>query len=481
MTGLWMEQALADEAGGSPAPSLEGAVDADVCVVGGGFTGLWTALRVKEQEPSASVVLLEADICGGAASGRNGGFALSWWPKVETLIERVGHEEALRLGHASEDAIDELERFCTGEGVDAEVCRGGWLWTATSAAQARAWTGAVSTCASLGVTPFEELSGIEVEERLGSPAHVGAVYERSAATVQPARLARGLRDAARRRGVRIYEQSAMTSLDRGRGIVHTADGLVRSRAVVLAMNAWLAQVRELARAVVPLSSDVVATEPIPELLELMGWTGGESVSNSRLMVDYYRTTKDGRIVFGRGGGGLAFRGRFGSGWDHHSGRSAQTAAALRRLVPAAREAKITHSWGGAVDRSHDGLPFFGRLKGGVPIVYGVGLSGNGVAPSVIAGRILASLALERRDEWSQCGLADGIPSRFPAEPVRFVGGLLVREAVRHKEGREDDGLRVNGVVRRLAAFAPSGFFKVTDEDRRGSPNGAPLAARGEKR
>lgn len=466
VTGLWLEQALAAEQPTTAPPPLEGAIEADVCIVGGGYTGLWTALRVREQEPAANVVLLEAEICGGAASGRNGGFALSWWPKAETLIERVGPERALRLGLAAETAIDELESFCAAEGIDAEVRRGGWLWTATSQAQARAWSGAVRTCESLGVTPFEELSAAEVTARLGSPAHIGAVYERRAATVHPALLARGLRAVAQRRGVRIHEHSAMTKVDRRRGIVHTAHGQVRSRSVVLATNAWLAQVPELARAVLPLSSDVVATEPIPELLEQIGWTGGEAVSDSHLMVDYYRTTRDGRIVFGRGGGGLAFRGRFGAAWDHHQGRARQTASALRLLVPAAREAKITHAWGGAVDRSHDGLPFFGRLPGAVPTVYGVGLSGNGVAPSLLAGRILASLALERRDEWSECGLADGIPSRFPAEPIRFVGGLLVREAVRRKEEREDQGLPVNGVVRRLAGFAPSGYFKVTKDGER---------------
>jgi hypothetical protein len=138
-------------------------------------------------------------------------------------------------------------------------------------------------------------------------------------------------------------------------------------------------------------------------------------------------------------------------------------ADLCELVPAAREIPITHAWAGAVDRSPDGLPLFGRLPArGCRLLYGVGFSGNGVLPSVIAGRILGSSALERDDQWSRSPLNAGISSRFPPEPARFVGGVLVREAVRRKEGREQRGLSVDGVTRRLAALAPSGYFKVSE-------------------
>src|SRR5918995_7220 len=140
---LWLREALAAE-DGSGSPELLEEVGADVCVVGGGYTGLWTALRVKELEPDASVVVVEANICGGGPSGRNGGFALSWWPKVETFVERVGAEEAFRLVRASAQAVDELGEFCEREGVDAHFRRGGWLWTATSSAQLDGWEGAVA-------------------------------------------------------------------------------------------------------------------------------------------------------------------------------------------------------------------------------------------------------------------------------------------------------------------------------------------------
>src|SRR5215204_2123276 len=233
---LWLQEALRLEEGGN-APELVESIDADVCIVGGGYTGLWAALRVKELEPGASVVLIDSDICGGGPSGRNGGFALSWWPKIETLQKRLGKEEALRLVKASEAAIAEIGEFCAREGVDAHFHQGGWLWTATSRAQVGSWEGAVAAAEAHGEHPFELLSAEEVQARTGSPVHLGAAFEASAATVQPALLARGLRRVALECGVRIYERTPMVDLDREEGVVRTPSGAVRAGAVVLALNA----------------------------------------------------------------------------------------------------------------------------------------------------------------------------------------------------------------------------------------------------
>jgi putative aminophosphonate oxidoreductase len=456
---LWLQEALLGEEA-AETPELFETIEADVCIVGGGYTGLWAALRIKELQPDATVVLLEADICGGGPSGRNGGFALSWWPKIETLQKRLGKEEALRLVKASEAAIAEIGEFCEREGVDAHFHQGGWLWTATSPAQIGSWEGAVAAAEAYGEHPFELLSGEEVQERTGSPVHLGAVYEKSAATVQPALLARGLRRVALERGVRIYERTAMIDLDRKAGVVRTPSGAVRSGAVVLALNAWAIKIRELSRALVAVASDMVATAPMPDRLAESGWTGGEAMSNCRLMVHYYRTTKDGRVAFGRGGGRLAFGGRVNSNFDYSGDQTEELKADLVRLVPGAEGVPVTNAWGGPIDRTTDGLPFAGRLPGRVPIVYGTGYSGNGVAPSLTFAKILASSALGLADEWSGAGLNRGVPSRFPPEPVRFLGGLVVREAVRRKEGREDRGLTCDPVTGAVAGLAPQGFFRV---------------------
>ena len=457
---LWLREALAAE-DGAGSPELLDEVEADVCIVGGGYTGLWTALRVGELEPNASVVLVEAGICGGGPSGRNGGFALSWWPKVETLVERLGEEEGLRLVRASALAVDELGDFCKREGVDAHFRRGGWLWTATSSAQLGGWEGAVAAAERAGEKPFELLSAEEVQARTGSPVHLGAAFEAGAATVHPGLLARGLRRVALARGVRIHEHSPMVDVDRDAGVVRTRSGAVRAERIVLATGAWLAAVRELTPAVAAVSSDMIATAPMPERLEDAGWTGGESVSNCRLMVHYYRTTNDGRIAFGQGGHRHALGGRVDDeffGYNPESTRRLEED--LVRLVPFAREIEITHAWGGPIDRTPDGVPVFGRLPGRARIVYGGGYSGNGVAPSVTAGKILASSVLGRDDAWSGSGLNRGVQVRFPPEPVRYLGGFVVRAAVRRKESREDDERTVDPLTRRLAGLAPQAFFRV---------------------
>jgi putative aminophosphonate oxidoreductase len=456
---LWLQEALQLEEGGD-APELVESIEADVCIVGGGYTGLWAALRVKELAPDASVVLIDSDICGGGPSGRNGGFALSWWPKIETLQKRVGREEALRLVQDSEAAIAEIGEFCRREGVDAHFHRGGWLWTATSPAQVNSWESAVEIAEGYGEKPFEVLSADQVQARTGSPVHLGAAFEASAATVQPALLARGLRRVALERGVRVHERTPMVDLDREEGVVRTPSGSIHAGAIVLALNAWAIQIKELSRALVAVSSDVVATAPMPEKLEQSGWTGGEAISNCRLMVHYYRTTRDGRIAFGRGGGRLAFGGRVNSNFDFNERQTEGLKEDLVRLVPAAEGVEVANAWGGPIDRTTDGLPFAGRLPGKVPIVYGTGYSGNGVAPSLTFAKILASSALGRSDEWSEAALNRGVPARFPPEPVRFLGGLVVRQAVRRKETREDRGLTCDPVTGAVAGLAPQGFFRV---------------------
>ena len=271
MRSLWLQEAL----GGAEedAPRLEGDEKADVCIVGGGYTGLWTAIRLKEHDPALDVVLVEGDVCGGGPSGRNGGFVLSWWAKFAKLEHIVGADEALRLCRASAGAVEAIGGFCSANGIDAHFRHDGWLWAATSAAQIGAWEETVAAIERHGEQVFERLEPEEVARRAGSPTHLAGVLEQSGATVQPALLARGLRRVALERGVRIFERSPMTRLERSRPPrVHTPGGIVTAERVVLAMNAWLAQIGELSRSIFVLASDMVATERVPERLAEIGLT-----------------------------------------------------------------------------------------------------------------------------------------------------------------------------------------------------------------
>jgi putative aminophosphonate oxidoreductase len=452
---LWLEQVAGDA---PDAPPLAGDLCADVAIIGGGSVGLWTALRLKQLEPACDVVVLEQDICGGGASGRNGGFVLAWWPKLSTLAALVGDAEAIRLCQASEDAIGEIETFCTTHRVDADFRRGGWLWTATSRAQLGAWDAVLRICARAGVSPYSPLDSREVAIRSGSAVHLAGVLEAKAAIVQPAALVRGLRRVALARGVRIVEHTRVRRFTRGRPVRLTTDGgTLTADRLVIATNAWAASLRELWTSLAVISSDLVATAPIPAELNRLGWEQDLAITDSQTMVDYYRLSRDRRVVFGKGGWTIAFGGRIRAAFDRSAARAAEVTADLHRYYPTLRHVPITHDWSGPIDRSPMGFPLFGHLGGREHIIYGVGWSGNGVGPSVLGGKILASLALGRRDEWSTSPLIDRSQGHFPPEPVRFVGAHLVRAAVARRERAENADRRAGWLVRRIAALAPAGL------------------------
>jgi len=449
---LWLEEALAGEEDARP---VEGEVRVDVCIVGGGFTGLWTALHLKEREPAADIAVVEADVCGAGASGRNGGFVLSWWAKFLALEALCGVEEALHLARASASGVTEIGAFCADNGIDAHYRDNGWLWTATSPAQVGAWDETLARAEELGERPFIRLEPEEVARRAASPTHLAGVFEPTAATIHPARLARGLRRLALDRGVRLFERSPMRRLERTRPPrVNCESGGVTADRVVLALNAWAAALPELRRALVIIPSDVIATPPIPERLRVLDWPGGTCIDDSRMMVNYWRTTLDGRIVFGKGGGGITFGARIGRDYEGVSPRANWVLDSFHRLYPSLRDVGADRSWLGPIDRSKNGLPFFGPLGGNDAVLVGAGYSGNGVGPSFLGGKILASLALGSDDEWATSGLVRQ-PGGLPPEPIRYLGGKVVRSAVVRKERAEDAGRKPRRLDLLLAGLAPA--------------------------
>ena len=439
---------------------LDGVRHADVCIVGGGFTGLWTALAIKSLQPEVEVAVVESDICAGGASGRNGGFALSLWHHFIALERICGGAEAVRLARASAAAVAEIGSFCEEHAIDAHYRADGWLWTATNAAQLGAWKGTIAAIEGHGERPFAAIGQEELAARSGSAAHLAGVFEQTSATVQPALLARGLLRVAREKGVAVFERSPMVALERSKPlVVRTTDGSVRAGRVVIATGAWSARLQELRRALVVVSSDIVITDPVPEELERIGWRDGVSISDSRLMVHYYRTTYDGRVAFGKGGGRLAYGARIGRSFNGRSPIEAQIAERMRLIYPSLRASPVAARWTGPIDRTLDGLPFFFAL-GRPDLICGAGYSGNGVGPSVLGGRILGSLALGLDDEWARCGLVRAPPRGLPGEPWRYLGGRVVRGAVARKERAQDAGRRPARLDRALARLAPAGLVPV---------------------
>ncbi len=461
---LWLQEALALEPEAESAQPLSGSHRADVCIVGGGYTGLWTTLQIKWLDPSVDVMLIEADICGAGASGRNGGFVTGWWSKLLSLIQTYGEDEGVRLARESAAAVESIGRVCAEYGIEADFRPGGVLVTATAPAHLGAWNDAVSATRDRGYDVFTVLEPAAVARRAGSLVHLGGVWDCTGARVQLALLARGLRRAAIAHGVRIWERSAAVEILRGRPpVVRTAFGAVAADKVVLATNAWLASLPEIRRAVLPMTSDMVATAPIPERLEEIGWSGDEAVADEHMMVHYYRTTRDGRIAFGKGGCSHAYLGRITQSFEDPGRRIARTERSFRRIYPSLGDVPITHAWTGPIDRSETNSPFFGHLERNPDILYGVGYSGTGVGPSYLGGRILASTALERHDEWQDSPINRGPRSMYPYDPVRFFGGNVVRAAVLRKEDDLNAGRRSGPVVQLMNRFVPSGLRDAESE------------------
>jgi glycine/D-amino acid oxidase-like deaminating enzyme len=428
------------------APALEGDVKVDVCVIGGGFTGLWTALALRGGEPSARIAVLEADRCGAGPSGRNGGFLHGYWASVAGMRVTLGDEGAVQVARAAERIIPAVRAL----GSDVWLREGGMLMVSTTPSQDRAVDNAVRAAEALGA-PEEAvaLDAHELARRIASPAFRRGVFYRDGATVQPARLVRALRRDVLAAGVELYEATPATDI--ADGVVTTAHGNVRADAIVVATNAAAAGWRPVRRHVTNFGSYVVLTEPVPELLREIGWTGGEAIVDGRMFIHYFRTTDDGRVLMGSGTGPIGFGGRIDERFTRDSATAARAERGLRRLLPGLADAKIERAWGGPIDVSADHLPFFGTVPR-TSIHYGLGYSGHGVGPSWLGGQILASLALGLDDEWTQLPLATRRVPALPPEPLKRLGGGLVRAAIIACEEAEEDGRRIPLVARSGAAI-----------------------------
>jgi glycine/D-amino acid oxidase-like deaminating enzyme len=456
---FWLEQALTAEADqGDTCPPLTGTQRFDVCIVGGGYTGLWTAIELRALAPDLSVAVVEAEGCGFGASGRNGGWMTSWYDEVGDLAHKFGEHDGLWLADESSRTIGRIGEFAAEHGIECDYRQEGTVWIASAAAQRPGIDAVIEDCKRLGRGDrVEPLSADQVIERTGTRVSHGGVFIRDSASVQPALLARGLRRVALRRGVRIFEGSPMVRLERTRpAAVVTPAGRIEADQVVIATNAWAARLRELRRAIVVVGTQIVLTEPIPDRLAGIDWSRGALLGDARLFVHYAQITADGRIAFGRGGGAL---GPFGRVVPRHMADPRMTrvvAADFRKWFPELRDVRLTHAWGGAVDRAPGHLPFVGALGDHGNVHYGVGYSGNGVGPSALIGRILARRALGTRDEYTSCALVSGPPGYLPPEPLRFLGGVLVRGAVQRGEAREEAGrpaTPVERLAKRLVYFS----------------------------
>lgn len=439
--GFWLREAGSV----TPQPALSGSVTADVLVIGGGYAGMWTAWQLIAL--GARVVLLEADRCGHGPSGRNGGFVDGLWHAAPRVSARFGDGAALALGRAAAESVRSIGSWCEQEGVEAWYRPAEQLVLAAAPAQEDAGAEVASVCARIGA-PDEArpISAKEVQTRCASPVLGGGAAIRTAATVQPARLALGLRDRLLGRGAQIFENSRVVALTTAGGVVlaRTDQGQARAGAAVLTMGCAELSVRPLSRSFTGASSHLVITEPVPDVLDALGWTGGEPITDSRALVHYFRTTPDGRIAFGWGGGPILAGSRTHGRAEVDPRTVAAVTRDLLRFFPQLAGRRVEHAWGGPIDASPFHLPAVVPLVAGrrsTPIWAAFGFTGNGVGPTHLVGRILARLALGERDELTRLAIVDPPTVRVPPEPWRYLGGTAIRAGIERTERAQESAHR----------------------------------------
>jgi len=436
---------LRDADDGERSPSLDRDLDVDVAIVGGGFTGLWTALALRALPEPPRVAVLEAEFCGWGPSGRNGGFCHGYWSYLPTLRDLFGDEAALRLVAAGDKIIPGIRTFLAERGEDAWFHEDGLLEVSTAASQDPEIDGQVAAARAVGhpeEAELREVPGI-------SPRFRSAVFFRDGATVHPARLVRALRRAALADGVELYEGTRAQL--RGDGTIAANGRTVRAKNTVVATNAAATEWRPVRGRLTVFGSYVVLTEPVPELLREIGWTDGLGIYDARMFLHYFRTTNDGRVLMGSGSGPIGFGARIDERFTHDAPTAGRAEEGLRRLLPALAEVKVEAAWGGPIDVSADHVPFIGTVRS-TRIHYALGYSGHGVGPSWLAGRVLASLVAGADDEWTQLPLVERRVARVPREPVRRLGGGLIRAAILSLEEAEEHGRRGNPVATAVAGI-----------------------------
>lgn len=445
------------EAGPQPhLPVAEGTLRADVVVVGGGYAGMWTAWHLRRANPELKVVVLEAERFGHGPSGRNGGFVDAMWVSFASLVERFGVEGATEVGRAADRSVHQIGEFAREQEIDCWFNQAGYLNVSTSPSQDGSWDRNVQAMIDAGFDDLpRELDPAGVEEICRSPAFREGLFYREAATVQPARLAFGLRDALARNGVELFELSPARRIEDGpTGVeVHTPKATVKADYLVLANGATLASIGSPVKSNVTVaSSHMVITEPVPDLLEEIGWTGGEAISDCRALLHYFRTTPDGRIAFGWGGGRIQAGGRRFGRAEIDLDVTDQVIRSAIRYFPGLEDRKFEYAWGGPIDASASHLPHVAVLPSG-RAVAAFGFTGNGVGPSQMVGRVIASHILGLDDGYSELPLietADRL-ARVPPEPFRYIGGNLIRAAIERKEAAESTGSAADPVTGAVAS------------------------------
>ncbi|HEV2924782.1 MAG TPA: FAD-binding oxidoreductase [Solirubrobacteraceae bacterium] len=442
---------------GGAAPTrapLEAPAQADVAIVGAGYTGLWTAYYLKRADPALEIIVLERELAGYGASGRNGGWVSGFFSGPARIYERSGGRHGFQaLQRAMFETVDEVGLVLAEQAIEADFVKDGYIRAALGEAQSRRLREELSSDREhgLGERDLYELGVTELEQRIRVAGARTATYSPHVARVHPAKLVRGLAAAVERLGVTIYERTAVTEIRPYRALTPAGD--VSARWVIRATEGYTADMRGLGRALVPMNSSMIITEPLPERAwEEIGWSGREVLGDAAHVYVYLQRTEDGRIAIGGRGIPYRFGSRTGGLGDTPPSTVASLRAKLIEMFPATRAVALDHAWSGVLGvprdwcMSVDADPATGLAWAG-------GYVGEGVAAANLAGRTLRDLILGEPSELTALPWVGHRPRRWEPEPVRWGAIHGVYSLYRRADRSERRGGRQSRLGRLVDAVS----------------------------
>jgi glycine/D-amino acid oxidase-like deaminating enzyme len=422
---LWLD----DPARPAARPPLTADTTADLVIVGGGFSGLWTALLAAQRHPGWDIVLAEGQRIGWAASGRNGGFCSASLTHGENNGARHFPAELDVLEQLGQANLDAIEEAVTEHGIACDFARTGALTVATEPYQV----------SGLREEPGEFLTADAVRAEVNSPTYLAGVWDRrGTALVNPAALAWGLARAAAAAGVRIYEHTPASGLRRsgGRLAVTTPHATITARQAALGTNAFRSLLRRVRLHTVPVYDYVLATEPLSAAqLDSLGWCHGQGVSDAANQFHYYRLTADRRILWGGYDAVYHFGREIRAAYDHRPATARTLAAHFFTTFPQLEGVRFTHQWGGAIDTCTRFCAFFGTAYRG-DVAYALGYTGLGVGATRFGAEVMLDLLSGEPTPLTGLKLVTSMPLPFPPEPLAYAGIQLTRRALARADARD---------------------------------------------
>lgn len=415
----------------TPRPALDGSQSVDVAILGAGYSGLWTAYYLLQRQPSLKIAVVDKEIAGFGASGRNGSWCTAHFPtSLSVIAEHYGPDSARALYRAMAASVDEVARVAATEGFDIHFEKGGGMSVARGPQQLPAVREAHADFDRLGLGDRVELLNEEqTDARVKIEGALGAIFYKDAASIHPGRLVRGLARAVERREGKIYEQTDVTDFTPGASpVLRTTRGDLRAKTIVLCGEAYLTRLPKLRRVLIPIYSLMTLTEPLSEAdWSEIGWRHRECIDSCRLTIEYMSKTADGRILFGGRGAPYHFGSRIEDEYDRHEPTIRMFQDNVRSWFPRLKDVRFTHSWGGPLGASRDFMPTM-SFDPAMGLATARGYVGNGVATTNLSGRVLADLITGTRSEITTLPCVNHRSPNWEPEPFRYLGVHYIQQA-----------------------------------------------------